>query len=152
MVRKLWVAPEDVDNRDLRITIHVDTAFKTLERLERGDSSVIAVVGHSRTGDGMVYALEAKHSNTWTADQFFDELVALLQRLKKSGTTWPYALTDEREMGGKEGLFLKVLEARCAASGSSPACCHFARDPRSSASRRRRRPACRGSRASRQAA
>lgn len=115
-VHKLWVLPEEIQGRDLRITIHLDTAFKTLERVESGDDNVIGVVGHSRSGDGLLYFLEARVSNSWNSEEFFDELVALLQRLKRE-RKWPYAITDERETGGKEGLFTQVLQSRCAAVG-----------------------------------
>lgn len=115
-IDKLWVLPESLEGMDLRITIHLDTAFKTLERTQEGDDNVIAVVGHSRSGDGQIYMLDAKVSNAWTSEDFFDELVALLQRLKRD-RKWPYCITDERETGGKEGLFGKVLQARCSAVG-----------------------------------
>lgn len=114
-VSRLWVEREALPT-NLRISIHCDTAFKTKERMAKGDESVIAVVGHTMDGSGLVYFLEARASNRWSSEKFFDELVAIVQRVKKE-YGWPFVITDEKEIAGKEGLFEPALASHFHAVG-----------------------------------
>jgi len=110
----LWVEPRDVP-RNLKISVHIDTAFKSKESVARGDESVIQVWGHDR-GTGDVYYLEGHGSNRWRIEDFNNQLVLLLQKLK-SRKQWPFVLTDEAEVGGKYGAWQLTMQSWCHAVG-----------------------------------
>lgn len=114
-VDQLWVEKDDVPN-NLRISIHVDTAFKYKERQTRGDHTVIQVWGHARDGSGEVYYLEGYSSNTWRVEDFNNKLVIILQSLRSRGK-WPYILTDEVELGGKQGTWEMTIQNWCHSAG-----------------------------------
>lgn len=114
-IDQLWVKREDVP-RNLRVSVHCDTAFKYRERAARGDSSVIAMWGHARDGSGEVYFLGAYGSNSWRVEQFNDRLIITLQELKRQGR-WPFKLTDEAEVGGKAGTWELTIQSWCHAAG-----------------------------------
>lgn len=113
-VDELWVESKDVP-RNLRYTIHLDTAFKTPQRQSRGDESVIQVWGHSRDGSGDVYFIEGHSSNVWRMEDFLKQLVTILQRMKASARR-VVMITDEREVGGKEGLWEGAVRSACNAA------------------------------------
>lgn len=113
-VEELWIEDKDVP-RNLRYTVHMDTAFKTPTRQARGDESVIQVWGHARDGSGEVYFIEGHGSNVWRMDDFLRLLVQILQRYKASGRRISM-MTDEREMGGKEGLWEGAIRTACAST------------------------------------
>lgn len=110
----LWVDPRDVP-KNLKISIHIDTAFKTKESVARGDESVIIVCGHD-LGTGDVYYLEGHGSNLWRIEDFNNHLIMLLQRLR-STRRWPFILTDEAEIGGKFGAWELTLQSWCHSAG-----------------------------------
>jgi len=110
-VDQLWVNKKDVP-KNLRISVHIDTAFKYRDRIARGDENVIQVWGHARDGSGDLYFLEGYSSRTWRAEDFNAKLVAILQRLRASAR-WPFVLTDELEMGGKAGTWELTLQSWC---------------------------------------
>lgn len=114
-IEQLWVEPKDIP-KNLRISVHCDTAFKYRERTARGDSSVICIWGHSRDGSGEVYFLGAHGSNTWRVEQFNDKLIMILQDLRKRGR-WPFKLTDEQEPGGKAGTWEMTIQSWCHSAG-----------------------------------
>lgn len=119
-VDKLWVKREEIP-RDLRYSLHIDTAFKNRETMARGDESVIQLWGHTRDGSGDVYFLEGYGSSSWRVEDFNNQLVILLQKLKRE-RRWPYALTDEAEIGGKTGTWELTLQSWChAANLATPA-------------------------------
>lgn len=113
-IEMLWVSPDDVP-RNLRYSIHVDTAFKSKESIARGDESVIIVCGHDR-GTGDIYYIEGHGSNRWRIEDFNNQLVMLLQRMK-SQNKWPFVLTDEAEVGGKYGTWEMTIQSWCHAAG-----------------------------------
>lgn len=113
-IEPLWVDSKDVP-RNLRISVHIDTAFKSKESVARGDESVIQVWGHERsTGD--VYFLEGHGSNRWRIEDFNNQLIMILQRLRNS-KRWPFVLTDEAEVGGKYGTWELTLQSWCHSAG-----------------------------------
>ncbi len=114
-VEQCWVDKKNVPT-NLRITVHVDTAFKTRERLGRGDESVIVVMGHARDGSGDVYYLEGYGSDSWRAEDFNSRLVQILQRYWRMGR-FPSHLTDELEGMGKTGTWELTLQSWCSAGG-----------------------------------
>jgi len=93
-IDRLWVMPADVPD-DLRISVHLDTAFKDKDKVGRGDYNVIEVWGHSVSGDGLAYYLDGRRDNTWGIEEFTDELVTVLRGLWKA-ETWPFIITDDR--------------------------------------------------------
>lgn len=117
-VDQLWVEGKDVPN-NLRISVHIDTAFKYKERFARGDESVIIVMGHSRDGSGDVYYLEGYGSASWRAEDFNNKLTSVLKSLRTRGR-WPFILTDEIELGGKQGVWELTIANWCANAGLPP--------------------------------
>ena len=106
-IAQMYVEPDTVP-RNLILTIHIDTAFKTPDRKGQGDESVIECWGHDPRGTGDVYYLEGYGSNAWRIEDFLDELVRLCQRKKRELATIR-CITDEREMGGKTGAWTNAL-------------------------------------------
>jgi len=116
-VDKLYINYDQIPP-DLRYSVHIDTAFKEREKVARGDDNVIALVGHSTDGSGIVYFLDALVSNRWNSEQFLEQLVGLYQRLKMQGKR-PFAMTDENVGGGKQGLFEQAVQSHFHAVGMS---------------------------------
>jgi hypothetical protein len=113
-VDSLWVGRFELP-KELGISVHCDTAFKHGERKARGDFNVIQVWGHEY-GSGKVFYLGAKRAKEWTGKDFVKALVDTLVQLDKDGT-WPFVITDEREMGGKSGMIEEFLKGECASRG-----------------------------------
>jgi len=107
-IAQMWI-DRDFVPQGLRITIHIDTAFKIQKKMGQGDESVIQVWGHDPRGNGEVYFLEGYGSDQWRIEQFTDELVLICQRLKKQGRRIK-CITDEKEMGGKAGSWESYLK------------------------------------------
>jgi hypothetical protein len=110
-VDKLWIRRADVPS-NLRYSLHIDTAFKSRESMARGDESVMQLWGHSRDGTGDVYYLEGYGSANWRVEDFNNQLVMLLQKLKRE-RRWPFVLTDEVELGGKIGTWELTIQSWC---------------------------------------
>lgn len=108
-VDTMWVKPEDVP-ANLRISLHLDTAFKNRESMNRGDESVMLWWGHTVDGTGDIYYLGGFGANNWRVEQFNDQLVILLQRLKRE-RRYPFVITDEVEIGGKTGTWEMTLQS-----------------------------------------
>jgi hypothetical protein len=114
-VDQLWIDEKDLPGA-LTISIHTDTAFKDRERRGQGDESVIEVWGHDPRGNGDVYYLEGYGSNSWRAEDFTDRLVSLVQTLKKKGRRIR-CITDEKAVGGKDGIWENALRSAFANVG-----------------------------------
>jgi hypothetical protein len=118
----LRVKPEEVP-WSLRYSIHCDTAFKSQAKQARGDESVLQIWGHDlKNGD--VYFIEGYCSNVWRAEDFNNKLVMVLQKLKSRKTwherivgRWPFVVTDEQEVGGKQGTWELTIASACHTSG-----------------------------------
>lgn len=110
-VEELMVDRKDVP-RNLRISMHGDTAFKSRNKQGRGDSTVLELWGHSRDGSGDVYFLEAYGSNRWRVEHFKSRFITLLQQLKGRGQ-WPFIYTEDAETGGHTGSWELVLQGWC---------------------------------------
>jgi hypothetical protein len=117
-VDQMWVEKKDLPG-NLRISVHLDTAFKYNERKMHGDESVITVWGHTRDGSGSVYYLEGYSSNSWRAEDFNNRLTHVLKSLR-SRAAWPYIVTDEVELGGKQGTWELTIVNWCASAGLPP--------------------------------
>jgi hypothetical protein len=110
-IDNLMVKPDDVP-RNLRISLHMDTAFKDRANMNRGDESVILWWGHTVDGTGDVYFLGGIGANSWRVEQFADQLIILLQKLKKQ-RQYPFCMTDEAEIGGKTGTWAMTIQSWC---------------------------------------
>lgn len=111
-----FTLPRDEFPRDLRISLHFDTAFKNPENTGRGDSSTIIVAGHSMNADGLVYFIASPHSNQWNEIDFADRLAILLEDLNMQWS-WPQLQTDEANIGGKGHTFRTFLAQRFVSRG-----------------------------------
>ena len=99
-------------------SIHLDTAFKDPMTVRKGDFSVIVVVLHDARPNGQMY-LDTdllRASNEWRSDQFSDELVNVMTQLKRRGIPIK-CITDEKEMGGKIGIYRQNLIATLRGAG-----------------------------------
>jgi hypothetical protein len=90
------------------VTIHLDTAFKSDETRSRGDRNVIGCWLHDIRPTGIVYLDRIKASAEWRSEDFDTHLVNLLAHYRSEGIR-VRAITDEREMGGKRGVYLRHL-------------------------------------------
>lgn len=117
-VDQMWVERKDVP-KNLRVSVHLDTAFKVESRKRSGDESVIEVWGHTRDGSGTVYFLEGYSSREWRAEDFNNKLTYILKSLR-ARSMWPYKITDETEMGGKQGTWELTIVNWCASAGLPP--------------------------------
>ena len=91
------------------VTIHLDTAFKTDETRNRGDRNVILAWKHDLSRNGHIYLDRCDCSSAWKAEEFDDRLIAALTHYRSQGLR-VRAITDEREMGGKRGVYLAHLQ------------------------------------------
>jgi len=94
----------------LRYSIHLDTAFKRMETVGRGDYSVICIWGHE-PGTGRVFFVEGKRSNIWDSRKFTMELVEVLRRYDRLGKP-VFVITDDRP-GGKADTYQTYLTDAC---------------------------------------
>lgn len=100
----------------LRFTMHLDTAFKDLQTKKRlGDESVIQIWGHLRDGSGDVVFIEGVGSNLWRGEQFYEQVVLLLQKYRRLGRKI-LCVTDEVSPG-KQGSNRIMLESFCNGKG-----------------------------------
>jgi hypothetical protein len=113
---RCWVEQRDVP-KNLGYSIHCDTAWKSREMMGRGDFSAIQLWGHAGDGSGVVYYLEGWDSNTWSAEEFLDTLVGIIKRLKQTQGARPFAVTDERALGGKNDIMENLIWSHCAQYG-----------------------------------
>lgn len=99
-------------------SIHFDTAFKNAKNVQKGDDSAIVPVLHDDRPNGLVY-LHTDHicaSNAWRDDQFNDELLKRMRLIRKEGYRIK-CLTDEKETGGKEGVYARQIDALLRGAG-----------------------------------
>lgn len=90
-------------------SIHLDTAFKEDNTRERGDRNVIVTWLHDIRPTGIVYLDRVQCSASWRAEDFDTHLVNTLLDVRARGIR-VRAITDEREMGGKRGVYLRHLQ------------------------------------------
>lgn len=114
-IERCMVDDKDIDIKKLRVSIHMDTAFKTERRRARHDMNVIAACGHKMDGSGQVVFLGARWSPDWESKEFGDELVKYVAEMH-SKCHRVVCMTDEEEIGGKPGLWTAHLQNIFAAS------------------------------------
>lgn len=107
-IESKYVEDKDVP-RNLRITLHFDTAFKTTEQQAHGDYTVLCQMGHSQDGTGAVYFLGAWGSNRWKGEDFGEQLVARVQQIRTAGKRISL-MTDEQSPGGKGDTWELLLK------------------------------------------
>lgn len=99
-------------------TLHLDTAFKTVKTIRSGDYSVIVPFLHDARPNGMLYLHTdlLKASNALRSEEYSDELVAVMKQLRAQ--RYPLrCITDEKEPGGKEGIYKQNLIATFRGAG-----------------------------------
>lgn len=114
-----------IDYKDLNfeipiegVSVHIDTAFKTVKTIRTGDDNAIVPWYHDARRNGMIY-LDTDRvlaSNEWREEDFNKELTKVLIYYRRKGITLKY-LTDEVEMGGKAGTYKNRLMSILDASG-----------------------------------
>jgi hypothetical protein len=111
-IDEMWVELAHVP-KNLRFTIHLDTAFKTIQTIGRGDDSVIVVAGHAVDGSGDVYYHKALVSNRWRSEEFLDLLVQVVQQVRGQGGIHHHIsyITDERPIGGHTEIWENQLRS-----------------------------------------
>ncbi len=102
-IEDMYIDYEDMPT-NLPISIHIDTAFKHQARMGAGDYSCLIVAAHDH--DGTVYIPEIRASNRWTVLDFDKHFVEILRKYRRHRIK---GITDEREIGGKEGVWLHHL-------------------------------------------
>lgn len=107
-IHKLKIKREELPQIEY-VTIHLDTAFKSDETRSRGDRNVIGCWLHDIRPTGIVYLDRVKASAEWRSEDFDAQLVNILHHYRSEGIR-VRAITDEREMGGKRGVYLRHLQ------------------------------------------
>ena len=99
------IRPRDgIDFKKLRVSLHLDTAFKRIDRKTQGDLNVIGAVGHMMDGSGRCIYLGASAGLDWDSNALGKNLIqdvkhyrAMVHRIA--------CITDEEEIGGKPGIW-----------------------------------------------
>jgi hypothetical protein len=107
VAERLIIDPEKVSYRSLRVSLHLDTAFKNPRRRNRGDYSVVAAAGHENK-TGRVIFLGSKVSREWDSEQFAAELISSV-KYWRSVAARVSCMTDEQDIGGKPGVWQAFL-------------------------------------------
>jgi hypothetical protein len=109
IVSRFIVQPlDDKELKGMRVSIHLDTAFKSPKRKARGDRNVIGSVGHQKKTGKCVF-LGAAISTKWQSEEFRDALVETVKFWRAKGAK-VVCITDEEEIGGKPGLWPAFLK------------------------------------------
>lgn len=106
-IEKSYVLKKDYP-KNLRITLHMDCAFKDQAKQAHGDYSVITAMGHTQDGSGNVYHLGSWGSNRWRGEDFGEELIRRVQHFRLTGYRIAM-MTDEQTPGGHEGAWELLL-------------------------------------------
>jgi hypothetical protein len=99
-------------------SIHLDTAFKSVETIRSGDSTALVTFLHDARPNGLLYLHTdlLKASNTWRSEDFSLVIIQVMKSLRSSG--YPLkCITDEKEFGGKEGIYKQNLLATIKGAG-----------------------------------
>lgn len=133
-VEQLWVEPKHIP-KNLRMFMHIDTAFKRPEQQAKGDLSTIVISGQSVDGSGVVYFLETWGSATVKLENFLDQMVKMYQKYAGLGRRI-IAITDDKETGGHERSWeLHVRKTFSSKGLSMPMFFPFSRSGRNKISR-----------------
>lgn len=103
-IRDCVIPVKEVPWSALRFAICCDTALAKSRIVPGKDWSVFIVHGYPRNGSGDVYVVECHGSPHWRAEEYFNRLVATVQRYRTQGRK-VFAITDELEQGGKGGTW-----------------------------------------------
>lgn len=114
-IEKMRIERKDVPAIEYA-TIHLDTAFKDDERRGKGDYNAIVVWLHDLRPTGIVYLDRVLRSKNWRMEDFHTHLIRIMYDLKRRGIRIR-AITDEKEMGGKRGVYLQHLQQAISGAG-----------------------------------
>jgi hypothetical protein len=107
---RLYIDPEKVDFKRLRVSLHLDTAFKNPRRRTRGDDNVISGCGHEQK-TGRVIFLGAKVNKDWDSDEFCKALIEQVKYWRAKALRIS-CITDEQDIGGKPGVWPALLKTK----------------------------------------
>ena len=114
-VEDCLVNEDDVPLKMLRYTMHLDTAWKDPSNMRKGDESVVQIWGHFRDGSGDVVFVEGHSSNMWRGEQFYEQVVMLIQKYTRLNRK--ILLVTDEISPGKKGANRIMLESFCHAKG-----------------------------------
>jgi hypothetical protein len=115
IVKTLITAPADVDYKKLRVSLHIDTAFKNPKRRIRGDLSTISAVGHVPK-TGKVAFLGAKVRKECDSEEFIQLLIDQTKEWRRRCARVS-CITDEQDIGGKPGVWPALLKTKFREAG-----------------------------------
>jgi hypothetical protein len=110
-VEECMVDENNVPYNILHYSMHLDTAFKTPGKQNRGDESVIQVWGH-QLGTGIIWYIEGYSSNVWRAEDFYKKVGELMESYytKKRKI---FVVTADLETGGQRGSINHAIVNEC---------------------------------------
>lgn len=115
IVERLLCSPEVIEPKQLRVTFHLDTAFKNPKRRVRGDFNVISAVGHQKQTGRVIY-LGALMEREMDSDTYLKSLIARVQDWRAKGA-YVACITDEQDIGGKPGIWAALVETKFREAG-----------------------------------
>ena len=108
----LWIRRDEAPLR-VNHVLMLDTAFKDQSLIDSGCENAIVHGATTADGSGDVFFFEALHSLTWSSDDFYNHLIDKLIQLSLHPFSQNITVTDDMEVGGKNGNFKEVLLNRC---------------------------------------
>ena len=105
--------------RFLNVSLHYDTAFKHFKRQASGCESAIVAIGHDPIDRGRMIFLGAWHDRMWDSETFLAKSLEITKDLEKRGY-FIKCITDEREPGGKAGVFESLIRTIHIQNGLRP--------------------------------
>jgi len=103
----------------LKVSLHYDTAFKHFARQASGCESAIVAMGHDMLDRGKVYFLGAWFDRMWSSEDFLRKSLEATKLLESQGYTIK-CITDEKESGGKSGVFESLVRTAHIQAGHRP--------------------------------
>ena len=110
MADRLIVDPDKIEYKKLRVSIHIDTAFKNPRRRTRGDYNTVSAAGHEQK-TGRVIFLGAKVSRDWDSEEFAKVLIDTVKNWRLRALR-VVCITDEQDIGGKPGVWPAFLKTK----------------------------------------
>lgn len=104
----------------LKVSLHYDTAFKHFARQATGCESAIVAIGHDQLERGKAYFLGAWSDRMWNSETFLAKSIEITKDLEARGYSIK-CVTDEKEPGGKAGVFESLVRTVYIQAGLRPA-------------------------------
>lgn len=101
---KLIKPRSEIDLRKLRVSLHLDTAFRLAEYREKSDYNVVSAVGHMTDGTGRCVYLGARAAPDWDTNELGRALIAAVKEWRQQCARIS-CITDEQSMNHKPGVW-----------------------------------------------